>query len=166
MALSSPRVLAALPTKIVHRLQERRGGHGERASLRKRELKCSPANPSQQSRMSDIRVELIRDLGPARQHGRTRYAPRHSPGRQRGTDGVRRPPAHTRGCRTPTRREGTERARRGHGAGTERARSGHTAARTPPSPTAAPCPVCAAGKRLRHAGTTRPRQGCGSRALG
>lgn len=103
--------------------------------------------------MSDIRVELIRDLGPARQHGRTRYAPRHSPGRQRGTDGVRRPPAHTRGCRTPTRREGTERARSRHGAGTEGAHCGtHT-----PQPHGRPLPcVCrreAAAPRRDHAST-------------
>lgn len=100
--------------------------------------------------MSDIRVELIRDLGPARQHGRTRYAPRHSPGRQRGTDGERRPPAHTRGCPTPTRREGTEWARSGHGAGT--LRHAH-----PPAPRLPPAPhVCrreAAAPRRDHAST-------------
>lgn len=99
--------------------------------------------------MSDIRVELIRDLGPARQHGRTRYAPRHSPGRQRGTGGVRRPPGRTRGCRAPD-------PQGGHGAGTLR----HG------SPTAAPLPrVCrreaAAPRRDRAstAGVREPRFG-------
>lgn len=54
-------------------------GRRERDSLSKRELKCSPANPSQQSRMSDIRVELIRDLGPSRQRGDGALDPKPNP---------------------------------------------------------------------------------------
>lgn len=69
-----PRPPATLPTNLLYARWEGRGARGEgrreRDSLSKRELKCSPANPSQQSRMSDIRVELIRDLGPSQQHGK------------------------------------------------------------------------------------------------
>lgn len=112
-----PRPPATLPADHLYTRREGRGARGEgrreRDSLSKRELKCSPANPSQQSRMSDIRVELIRDLGPSRRRGEGALDTEPSPG-EAERERWRRPaprPGHLRPATGSARRRGQSPAR-------------------------------------------------------